>query len=266
MPPAAQVTNQETYVSCFCQSALITQLHSTGNGVCDAECTNPSDRSLLQTWYNNYCQSGGNAPTSTTTTAADPPSTTTSSVRTTPQWDAPQPWYVPFFAAFLDWDLVFVLLIPSFLVDLYRIKTHYRWVIMIVVLFVGFTIIGVGAMWLKRRHDAKNPGLYHGANRGGSSGTLFNNHHDSGATPGPPGSVPGPPGMCGPQQAMVHPLSSPSHYTNPESMASSSRTAVATPNLPDITEPRTPTPNTARSSSRFQKKPAGYGDVEIREV
>lgn len=41
-----------------------------------------------------------------------------------------------------------------------RIKTHYGWVIMVVVLAVAFTAIGVGATWLKRRHDAKKPILY----------------------------------------------------------------------------------------------------------
>lgn len=48
--------DQASWFSCFCQSALLTSLKSTGS-VC-ANC-GASDQALLSTWYNNYCNSGG---------------------------------------------------------------------------------------------------------------------------------------------------------------------------------------------------------------
>lgn len=62
---------QATWVSCFCQSALLTTLKTSGS-VCTS-CTAPADQSLLSTWYNNYCNSNGqdtsNAGSSTNTAA-----------------------------------------------------------------------------------------------------------------------------------------------------------------------------------------------------
>lgn len=92
VPPAAPVSNQATYVSCFCQSALLTSLHTTPDSVCDSFCTSESDRQLLMTWYNNYCSSGGNAGAGTqTTTTAAAAATTSTTVNANP---APPSWSV----------------------------------------------------------------------------------------------------------------------------------------------------------------------------
>ncbi|KAL4791379.1 hypothetical protein BDV19DRAFT_310762 [Aspergillus venezuelensis] len=58
-PPTAQVTNRQTYVSCFCQSSLLTTWSQSVDSICTDTCTNSQDRQLLQTWYTNFCQSGG---------------------------------------------------------------------------------------------------------------------------------------------------------------------------------------------------------------
>ncbi|KAL2371501.1 hypothetical protein RJ035_002550 [Blastomyces gilchristii] len=76
VPPAAPVTDQATYRSCFCQSSLLQALHSSPNGVCDAVCP-PAELNTLQQWYAGLCATGNPEVTQTTTTLAT--STTTSS-------------------------------------------------------------------------------------------------------------------------------------------------------------------------------------------
>ncbi|OJJ45882.1 hypothetical protein ASPZODRAFT_26486 [Penicilliopsis zonata CBS 506.65] len=61
-------------------------------------------------------------------------------------------------------------------------RSHYRWVIMLIVLVVGFGVIAVVGVWLKRRHDARNPHLYHGpskkASSAGLTGSSTNNNNN----------------------------------------------------------------------------------------
>jgi hypothetical protein len=98
VPPAAPVTDQAIYVSCFCQSALLTTLHTSADSVCNTQCTSTSDRQLLTTWYQNYCSSGGKdggEPTTTTTAAAAPATAkSTTSTATANLYPAPPSWYV----------------------------------------------------------------------------------------------------------------------------------------------------------------------------
>lgn len=75
VPPAAPVTDQAVYVSCFCQSALIAPLHSSPDGTCDQWCTVESDRQELMAWYNNFCAAGGVASVATTSTVSGPQTT-----------------------------------------------------------------------------------------------------------------------------------------------------------------------------------------------
>lgn len=82
VPPAAPNTNQAIYVSCFCQSALIPNLHSNPQGVCDESCTSKSERQQLMKWYNHYCKTGGkiqDTGATTTTTSSGSSQTTTGS-------------------------------------------------------------------------------------------------------------------------------------------------------------------------------------------
>ncbi|KAL4929182.1 uncharacterized protein BDV17DRAFT_77085 [Aspergillus undulatus] len=58
-PPAAAVTNRQTYVSCFCQSSLLVSWQSSIDSICTGTCTSSQDRQTLQTWYSDFCQSGG---------------------------------------------------------------------------------------------------------------------------------------------------------------------------------------------------------------
>lgn len=75
VPPAAPVTDQAIYVSCFCQSSLLITLHTSPDGTCDSVCTVESDRQELMAWYNNFCASGGSGSVASTSTVAAPQTT-----------------------------------------------------------------------------------------------------------------------------------------------------------------------------------------------
>jgi hypothetical protein len=106
VPPAAPKTGQSTYVSCFCESALISSLHSNPDSVCQNACKSASDRALLQDWYNNFCASGGKVntandgktsgdKTSDTKTSANPSSAASTSTTTSNENEtgsAPSSW------------------------------------------------------------------------------------------------------------------------------------------------------------------------------
>ncbi|KAL3476758.1 hypothetical protein BJX99DRAFT_258090 [Aspergillus californicus] len=169
-PPTAAVTNRQTYVSCFCQSALLTTLQSSADGTCTDTCTSSDDRELLQQWYVNFCNSGGDTgnsdsnsdsddDTSTTTNNNNNNSTSSSAADSTSSATAnraPPSW----------WD------------------GHYQWVIMVIVLVIVFSAAAVLGVWLKRRHDAKHPHLYHAA-AGASDSRVFANRSNDSPLPGP---------------------------------------------------------------------------------
>lgn len=59
---ASPDNDRATVVACFCESSLLTTLHSTPQGICDDTCTSPGDLKKLQSWYSSFCESGGNPP------------------------------------------------------------------------------------------------------------------------------------------------------------------------------------------------------------
>lgn len=76
VPPAAPVTDQAIYQSCFCESALLRPLSATPSTVCPA--CSPADLGTLQTWYSGLCTPG-------TATGGQPPVTfVVSSISSTP--------------------------------------------------------------------------------------------------------------------------------------------------------------------------------------
>ena len=76
VPPAAPVTNQGIYQSCFCQSTFLQPLYGGPTPLCPTCST--GDMTTVQNWFQGLCKAGapvvgGQQPTSTTST---PPSTT----------------------------------------------------------------------------------------------------------------------------------------------------------------------------------------------
>ncbi|OKL62482.1 hypothetical protein UA08_02553 [Talaromyces atroroseus] len=151
VPPQAAVTNDQTYISCFCQSSYLTSLTSSG-AVCSS--CSAADQQLLVNWYNGYCAGGYTSTltatattTSSTNTATDTAAATTttgtaaaastSSASSSSKSSGSPGWF----------------------------STHWRWVVMLIVLAVAFTALGVFGTWYKKRHDARRPGLYHGDDR-----------------------------------------------------------------------------------------------------
>ncbi|KAJ5740037.1 hypothetical protein N7533_012821 [Penicillium manginii] len=139
---------ESTWNSCFCESSLLTTLKTSG-----AICSNcdSSDQTTLSSWYNSYCKSGGST-TSTTSTATAATATTGTSTSTATAassgsknatTEENKSWW----------------------------STHYQWVVMLIVLVIGFSALAVLGVWLKRRYEARHPGLY-APNAASSSGAL----------------------------------------------------------------------------------------------
>lgn len=102
---------------------------------------------------------------------------------------------------------------------------------MLIVLVVGFGALAALGVWLKRRYDAKRPGLYHG----GSEATISNSSR----------------GVLSPTPTAPW-VSSPAPN---QSVASSSRTDVAPKDIPAM-----------GSRSKLNKPPQSVADVEIRQL
>ena len=88
VPPAAQPASQDTYKSCFCQSAFLGPLRSTPQqNLCAGQCPD-SDWGKVTGWFEGFCggggangggNSGGGGQTTTSTQAAGPTSSASSS-------------------------------------------------------------------------------------------------------------------------------------------------------------------------------------------
>ncbi|KAJ5502576.1 hypothetical protein N7463_005450 [Penicillium fimorum] len=222
---SCQAGDASTWTSCFCQSALLTGLKSSGS-ICSS-CT-AADQTTLSTWYNNYCNSGGkdtsdtdtaaNTGTVATKTSTEPSSTPNTSKsesdssantnKSPAATEEKESWW----------------------------SSHYRWVIMLIVLVIGFTIIAVLGVWFKRRYEAKRPHLYGGGSS--SSGIL------AASPPAPRDAAWGPGSAPLPVRGLAA-----------DSLASSSRSTVA--------KTSTPIPG---ARTRLTKIEQGSGDVEIRQV
>lgn len=57
---------------------------------------------------------------------------------------------------------------------------------MVVILIVGFSALAALGVWLKRRHDAKYPGLYHAAATGASDSGILRPGQGPSPVPSPP--------------------------------------------------------------------------------
>lgn len=154
IPPYVPQSSQLSYDQCFCSSPFLTPFATTADAVCVTECTIPSDRQLLQTWYNTFCAqvragvdpvsasqtsttlattatsaqatSGTLTGTSLTGTATPTPSSSTSNTggasSTTSHQN--QSW----------------------------IDGHWKYILMLAILVVGLGLLAWLAVWLKKRH------------------------------------------------------------------------------------------------------------------
>jgi len=212
LPPSAPVSNDATYTSCYCQSSYLTTLHTEASTTCGSSCPSTSDQQLLVTWYGDFCAAGGKdvidgSSTTTTTTSATASSTAAGATSTSQNSSVSSGsggggggWF----------------------------STHYKWIIMVVVLAIGFSIIAAAGIYFKRRYDEKHQNLYHGDdrrhNQAMASGFLSQHSATRQATPQPE--------MWGPQQNVAHtrdlalaPVEEPAWVAN-SSRAGSTRSLV----------------------------------------
>lgn len=138
VPPAAPVTQQSTYESCFCQSGYLETLTSDPQAVCGTVCQG-SDLTQISTWYTSNCADGGiNAvgPSSTTTTAStttDPTnaaSTTTSGLSNSNSGQADTTQAVSQNSGW--W------------------ANHWKWVMMVIIILAMLVVFAVVAVVLRR--------------------------------------------------------------------------------------------------------------------
>ncbi|KKZ65110.1 hypothetical protein EMCG_01350 [[Emmonsia] crescens] len=127
------------------------------DGVCDAVCP-PADLSTLQKWYAGFCSAGNPRLTQSSTTTASP--TTSPNPESDPRagtspsvkYEAPPSWF----------------------------STHWKLVVVVIILAVGFTALALLLVFLNRRHGRKRannqppftPGGSSRSGRGGASRNL----------------------------------------------------------------------------------------------
>lgn len=147
LPPTQPKSSQLVYDQCFCASAFLTPFATTTDGVCVTECPSLADRQLLQAWYNSFCAQVRNgidpntltsASTSTVATsiisvtsgtlvATVTATSTSSGASSTQHQTGNQSW----------------------------ISTHWKYILMIVIIAVGLAFLAWLAVRLKRRHQRK---------------------------------------------------------------------------------------------------------------
>ncbi|KAK7606400.1 hypothetical protein JOL62DRAFT_616170 [Phyllosticta paracitricarpa] len=156
IPPQAGVSNQQTYVSCFCQSAFLVNLKTTAQGLCDAQCPSTSDQNAIKDWYNKFCQSGGTVGAAGGG-AGGGGGGGGGGTKTQPSKTANSPSPSPSTAKNNNNEQGVVSDKTSYQGS--WISAHWRWIVMIVVIFTGLTLLTLLGLCLKRRararHDAR---------------------------------------------------------------------------------------------------------------
>ncbi|KAK0119236.1 hypothetical protein ONS95_008091 [Cadophora gregata] len=145
-PPATTAVDE----NCFCTDSRLTVFDNGGTTgvslVCGPQsCTSQSDMEAVKKWYDGFCAKGKVV----TTTASNGVIATQTGV-SKPKTTGPSSpsWYVPHYRYFHMPE-------EHTLTCCSRISSHYKWVIMIVVIF--FAIVGgwIGACLLRRRYLRK---------------------------------------------------------------------------------------------------------------
>jgi len=146
VPPNVAATNQLTYENCFCQSSYLQPLYGSPDALCTTECTVESDRTLLQTWFKNFCLQVGQGvdPLAATALTTTPLATT---VVTVTSYSTPAPG-----ATNTGTQSTSASTAPK---SQTWIEGHWRWILMLGVLAVGLALFTWFAIWFKRRHRRK---------------------------------------------------------------------------------------------------------------
>ncbi|KAI9697672.1 MAG: hypothetical protein M1836_004622 [Candelina mexicana] len=169
IPPAAQVTNEQTYKSCFCNSAYLTPLQNGVTGLCDQVC-DAGSLTAIRNWFLGFCASGGGA--ATTAGVANKPSVT----ETVPS------------ATSRDTALPATATVGSSTTDNGAAatngpqggwwSTHWNWVLFLILLAVLGALFSVGGVMIKRRYKRRQAAKAHPHNPYGPSNNNNNNSNN----------------------------------------------------------------------------------------
>ncbi|OQN96265.1 hypothetical protein B0A48_17827 [Cryoendolithus antarcticus] len=198
---------------CFCQSAYLTTLYQSGEGICADTCATAAERDTLRVWYNGECGTdkgfsehaaqGQGQGQGTTTVVVTSTSTSAGGAAATSGTGGTSGGSVTSGVSQGQSGGWF--------------KLHWKWILMLILLFVLLLLIALIAVWWKRRHDRKQdlvtssfnpgitsrsvpgpgsaPGQYAGDGRGPEMGMADPGHQSSGSMPGFDGASP--PGGAG---------------------------------------------------------------------
>ncbi|KAI9812991.1 MAG: hypothetical protein M1832_006428 [Thelocarpon impressellum] len=131
VPPAVAPADVSSYRNCFCQSSVLASLYSTTAGLCDWACQG-NDINQLRNWYLNSC---GKTVVTSTSTSSSPTSRPTASVNAA---TTGRPSESPLATGSQNWW-------PS----------HWKWVLMLIIIFLAIVGASVGGVMLKRRKKRK---------------------------------------------------------------------------------------------------------------
>ncbi|KAF2456972.1 hypothetical protein BDY21DRAFT_47130 [Lineolata rhizophorae] len=180
VPPAlAATTALADQYACFCQQGGVQPLYASADGICTDVCTAEDERSRTREWFLQTCAGGGSETTS---------SASSSGVGTpTPGAGTPTGG-----SAAGETDAVGTVTgggEEGGGQEGSWISTHYRWIIMLVVIAVGLALIAAIGVYLKRRHrrlrDAQGGNL-------AASDAVLNAPPPSGAAAAPGAAAPPP--------------------------------------------------------------------------
>ncbi|KYK59054.1 hypothetical protein DCS_00181 [Drechmeria coniospora] len=146
VPPAVAPANAGSYVACFCAHDKVSPFSQGTAGVCDEACNGVNGGlQSVAAWFQGMCAT----PKTTTARASNPKTTTISGSKPTSAASASANSN----SGGGDW-----------------ISNHWQWVIFIVLLVVGITVIWVGAcLWRRRYIRKKDRQQFMGQKHSGSS-------------------------------------------------------------------------------------------------
>lgn len=172
------MSNDATYQSCFCQSALLTPLDQGPGAQLCTQCS-PQDMQAIQTWYQSFCragasalQSGGASSRSASTSTVAQATSSIRQVQNNPTQTAAataqgagsnsagvtnadasdnRPWYVSSLSSIKDSHPTSDLLICA----MHRFSTHWKWIVMLVVVIIGLTAFAVIFTIFHRRYHRR---------------------------------------------------------------------------------------------------------------
>ncbi|KAI9822065.1 MAG: hypothetical protein M1826_000573 [Phylliscum demangeonii] len=156
VPPAAPVSVDDTYHTCFCQSNFLHTLYSSTAGLCDGACP-PEGLTQIRTWYLALClPKSATTTTSAGTPTADPTTALSASASTggTNAGAGTSP------SAAVSASPLPPSLAPAppgswSVVTMRAWKTHWRWVLMVIVIAVGAVACAIAGVLFKRYRKRK---------------------------------------------------------------------------------------------------------------